>query len=75
MRLFPNPASSTVTLTVNGFDGETMVEVVDMNGRTVSKLTTSNYQLMLDVSKLAQGAYFVRVTGEKATAVSRLIVR
>ncbi|MBR4230447.1 MAG: T9SS type A sorting domain-containing protein, partial [Bacteroidales bacterium] len=28
-----------------------------------------------DVSTLAQGAYFVRVTGERQTAVRKLIVR
>ena len=75
LTLFPNPASTSVTLTVSGFDGEAMVEVVDMNGRTVSKLTTVNSELNIDVSTLAQGAYFVRVTGERQTAVRKLIVR
>ena len=75
LTLFPNPASSSVTLTVSGFDGEAMVEVVDMNGRTVSELTTVNSELKIDVSTLAQGAYFVRVTGERQTAVRKLIVR
>jgi hypothetical protein len=52
-----------------------MVEVVDMNGRTVSRQTTANHQLSIDVSNLAQGAYFVRVTGDRQTAVRKLIVR
>ena len=73
--LFPNPASSSVTLTVDGFNGEAMVEVVDMNGRTVAKQSTLNRQLVLDVSSMAQGAYFVRVTGDSRTAVRKLIVR
>ena len=75
LTLFPNPASSSVTVTVSGFEGEAMVELVDMNGRTVSRQTTANYQLSIDVSNLAQGAYFVRVTGNRQTAVRKLIVR
>jgi hypothetical protein len=31
--------------------------------------------LSIDVSGLSQGAYFVRVTGEKVNAIRKLIVR
>ena len=75
LTLFPNPASSVVTVTVSGFDGEVEVQIVDMNGRTVSDFRTQNSELTLDVSELTQGAYFVRVTGDKSTAVRKLIVR
>ena len=75
LTLYPNPASSNVTLTVSGFDGEVTVEIVDMNGRAVATYQTVNSELGLDVSSLSQGAYFVRVTGERQTAVRKLIVR
>ena len=75
LTLFPNPASSVVTVTVSGFDGEVAVQIVDLNGRTVSELRTQSSELTLDVSELAQGAYFVRVTGSGSTAVRKLIVR
>jgi chitodextrinase len=71
--LYPNPASSTVTLT--GVEGEATVTVVDMNGRELYKLQTTNYQLTIDVSQLSQGAYFVRITGERVNAIRKLIVR
>ena len=75
LTLYPNPASTSVTLSVSGIDGEATVEVVDMNGRTVATYTTVNHELGIDVSTLGQGAYFVRVTGERQTAVRKLIVR
>ena len=75
MTLYPNPASNTVTVSFEGIEGQTMVEIVDISGRTVVSESTSESQTTLNIGKLAQGAYFVRVTGEKATAVSRLIVR
>ena len=71
--LYPNPASSTVTLT--GIEGEAMVTVVDMNGRQVYTGNTANGSLTIDVSGMAQGAYFVRITGESVNAIRKLIVR
>ena len=75
LTLFPNPASTSVTLSVSGIDGEVTVEIVDMNGRKVSEHRTQNSELTIDVTSMAQGAYFVRVTGERQTAVRKLIVR
>ena len=76
LTLFPNPATSQVTVTVTGFDGEATVEIVDLNGRVVSgERTTENGALTIDLSQMAQGAYFVRVTGSSQTVVRKLIVR
>ena len=75
--LYPNPASSTVTLT--GIEGEATVTVVDMNGRVVKVigygLEVIDNSLTIDISELAQGAYFVRITGERVNAIRKLIVR
>ena len=75
--LYPNPASSTVTL--SGIEGAAKVTVVDMNGREVYKTQTlgnsATQSLTIDVSGMAQGAYFVRITGERVNAIRKLIVR
>jgi len=75
MSLYPNPASSNVTVNVEGFEGQVNVDIVDMNGRVVISQTIRNSQFTFDVSNLSQGAYFVRVTGEQQTAVRKLIVK
>ena len=67
--LYPNPASSTVTLT--GISGEVEVMVADMNGREVIRTNATT----LDVSGLAKGAYFVRITTAQAQAIRKLIVK
>jgi hypothetical protein len=71
--LYPNPASSTVTLT--GIEGVATVTVVDMNGRENGKWTVSDGTLTIDVSQMSQGAYFVRIVGEQVNAIRKLIVR
>lgn len=71
--LYPNPASATVTLT--GIEGATKVTLVDLNGRTAGEWTVKNGELTIDVTDLAQGAYFVRIVGEQMNAIRKLIVK
>ncbi|MBR1549554.1 MAG: fibronectin type III domain-containing protein [Bacteroidales bacterium] len=71
--LFPNPATTTVTLT--GIDGPATVTIVDMNGRENGKWSVENGELTIDLTGYAQGAYFVRVTGEQVNAIRKLIVK
>jgi len=67
--LYPNPARTTVT--INGLESGSTVTVVDLNGRVVLTSTDAT----LDVSDLAQGAYFVRIVGERQNAIRKLIVK
>ena len=73
--LAPNPASSRVSISLGGFGGVVKVELVDVNGRVRDKWSVTSGQLTVDLGGYAQGAYFVRVTGERQTAVRKLIVR
>ena len=75
MSLYPNPASTSVTLGLEGFEGEVIVDVVDMNGRVVYNANTTSTTVSIDVREMPQGAYFVRVTSGSRTAVSKLIVK
>jgi hypothetical protein len=72
VKLYPNPASTTVT--ISGISGEATVSVVDMNGRTVYS-ERANETLTIDLSGYAQGAYFVRISGEQTMAIRKLIVK
>ena len=71
--LFPNPASSTVTLT--GIEGQAIVTVVDMNGRVSGEWRVENGKLTIDVTEMVQGAYFVRIVGEQINTIRKLIVK
>ena len=72
--IYPNPASAMVTISVSEQMAYATVTIVDLNGRTVYS-NSINQAITLDVSTLAKGAYFVRITGEQATAVHKLIVK
>ena len=74
--LYPNPATTTVTLT--GVAAGSEVMILDLNGRTVytQMMKHSDVQtLTVDVSGFAKGAYFVRIVTADSTLVRKLIVR
>ena len=77
VKLFPNPTSSDVLLSLPLATSPVQVEVIDISGRTQLSLTlpAGTESTQLSTSQLRQGAYFVRVTGDSINTVKKLIVR
>ena len=71
--LYPNPATTTVT--ISGISGQATVTIVDMNGRVNGEWKVENDEITIDLTGYAQGAYFVRITGEQQNAIRKLIVK
>lgn len=76
MNLQPNPATSQVKLSIEGVNGMVNCSLVDMSGRVVynTNINAENAET-INVSNLAKGAYFVRITNNDFTKVEKLIVR
>jgi hypothetical protein len=75
LSLYPNPASTTVTLRVSEQLAGSTISIVDVNGRVVMSKTIAGETLTIDLNDVAKGAYFVRLTGEQSTVVRKLIVK
>jgi hypothetical protein len=73
--VYPNPATNNVTVSVEGLTGKAQVSVVDMTGRTVMSSAMEGDAMQLNVTKLAQGTYFVRIEGENISTVRKLVVK
>jgi hypothetical protein len=73
--LYPNPASTTVTIAVRGISGTATVTLVDLNGRTCGSWKAEDGQLVVVLGGMARGAYVVRVTGENTSVVRKLVLR
>lgn len=77
--IFPNPASSFITLSNNGSSVNANVELMDMNGKVV--LTTersfvSNGDQILDLNELAPGVYMLSLTNNDGLEVrQRLFIK
>ena len=77
VKLSPNPTSGDVTIELPATSGSATVEVLDATGRVMfsTTLTAGTETALLKTSQLAQGAYFVRLTGDSIHAIRKLIVR
>ena len=67
VEVYPNPVLDL--LNVNGKNIK-MVEVIDMNGRTV---LTSERAGRINMSTLSEGVYMVRVTTGKGVATEKIV--
>lgn len=76
LNLQPNPATSNVHINVKGATGNATYAIIDMSGRTVlSNSFNAEMGANVNVSGLAKGAYFVRISNDKFSKVEKLIVR
>lgn len=72
----PNPASSQVSINVEGINGMVNCSILDMSGREVSNTTfNANSEHVVSLNGIPAGAYFVRITNERVSKVEKLIVR
>ena len=78
LSIYPNPTSDATTIALSGVNGEVTIVIVDMNGRTVATESMScegDCTKRMEVSGLAQGSYFVRVSGEGVNQIKKLVVK
>ena len=72
--LFPNPAKEYVDIRIDGDLNVTMMEVYDVYGKLVNTVNVIDNPTRINVSSLANGMYFVRVTTE-AGSVTKTFVK
>jgi hypothetical protein len=72
--LYPNPAKEYVDIRVDGDLNVTMMEVYDVYGKLINTVNVIDNPTRINVSSLADGMYFVRVTTEKG-AVTKTFVK
>lgn len=76
VKLQPNPATTSASLTIEGVYGQVEYSLIDINGRTVqSETIDANATHRLNLKGLTRGTYFVRITNDRFTKVEKLIVR
>lgn len=68
--LYPNPASSYVSINLTG---DKTIKIVDVSGQLVSLVNTSSQ--IIDIDYLNSGIYFVEVQNETNLGIYKLIVR
>ncbi|PWT77870.1 MAG: peptidase S8 [Bacteroidetes bacterium] len=72
VKIFPNPVKGI--LHINTTANCRQILIFDVSGRLVRNLQTVGFQNTLNVSALASGVYFVRVSTDAGDSVQKLVV-
>ncbi|QYJ67999.1 T9SS type A sorting domain-containing protein [Flavobacterium litorale] len=73
--VYPNPASTSVTLKMENLNGDAMVNVTDILGKTVLSTTASGNELNLDISMLNSGMYFITLEAAGKSITKKIVVQ
>ena len=73
--LFPNPAREYVDIRVDGDLNVSMMEVYDVYGKLINTINVTDNMTRINISGLANGMYFVRVTTEEGMVTKTFVKR
>ena len=71
--LYPNPAREYVDIRIDGDVNVSMMEVFDVFGKLISTVNVVDNPTRINVSNLANGMYFVRVTTEEGVVTKTFV--
>ncbi len=73
--VYPNPSTGTLYI-VNSSSGkeESQIQVVNSIGQTVLEETINNNYKNIDLSKLNNGVYFVKIVSDKQSVIKRVVL-
>lgn len=77
--VYPNPSVNNVVLELSfKSPQQTTIDLVDINGKTIlsknAGILQGEVKQTLDVSSIAKGTYFVKVTSESGAAVRKIVI-
>lgn len=75
--LFPNPAQNQFSIRIDNFRGKPVFEtsLMDGLGRIISTTETRGTEFTIDIQNLPSGMYWIKVQGEDASWVKKLLVQ
>lgn len=76
LSVFPNPAKDLLTVSYNAALSENMtLEIIDLNGKLISRTAFNSKQAILDVSLLSPAVYIVQLkSGSNTLAAKKIII-
>lgn len=79
MNVYPNPATTTATVSFEGKGGEYTVNIIDIAGRVYATQTLSNASgaqtVSLNTSEMKAGSYLISVSNETGSFTQNLVIR
>jgi hypothetical protein len=71
MEIYPNPASASITVSLQSGYANAQMKIINMTGQTVMQKQITSYEEQFDISMLPSGIYTVIVNTERRIEVKR----
>ncbi|MEP7141631.1 MAG: lamin tail domain-containing protein [Ferruginibacter sp.] len=76
INISPNPAKTFIKITAGDNNaGYLTIEIIDITGKVISRVTTPTSSLQIDISKYAKGTYFIKALNGKEVTIQKLLVQ
>lgn len=73
IKIYPNPTKENVTITIDNFDGNTTLEVVDIIGKSVINTQIKQTNSTINLSKYPAGIYFFKISNTNKVFTKKII--
>ena len=70
--IFPNPSNSNLNIEINSSKALSIIKLIDMQGREVSNLSTTDAKTTIDTSNLNNGLYIVNVLADNKSMLKKV---
>jgi hypothetical protein len=77
IKVYPNPANSVLNIDFsNDYNIQnTIIEILDINGRTILKSKPVSVSTQIDIKELNPGLYIVKIQNDKSLITRRIIIQ
>lgn len=75
LKIFPNPASSYLTIDFGGLTAQSQIQIMNLHGQVVKTLSVWESVQTIDVSDLAAGNYLLTIANENQPIVKRIVIQ
>ena len=73
LTIFPNPSNSVVV--ISGLTPDSKLEIINLLGEKIITVSVKSNQESIDVSDLAAGTYFIKISNSKGQVTKKLAVK
>jgi hypothetical protein len=71
IKVYPNPAQDQ--LMIEGLKQNSSIEIINIQAQTIERLTITNTNATIDLSKLSSGIYMLKIKSDTGIAVKRFV--
>ena len=75
LNVFPNPCKGILNIDISSFSNESIIEVLDITGKTVKNFKSLSKDVSIDLSDMPSNVYFIKVTDNKSTAYRKVMLQ